>query len=179
MANVDYPHGLTPITFGARVRHYEVDSSNTPIIGLHDPVKMENDGHLTLATAGNSNMIGAVVGVYNSDRQPIRYLKTLTAGWLDVMDDPKALFVVQGDNSAGSSAGITAADVGGCADMLATTCNTTTGVSQMELSSTGIQTGTAQLKIIALWLDPANAWGSWADVIVQINEHFFKQEAGI
>lgn len=182
MANLDYPHGLRPITFGARVRRYEVDSSNSPRIGLYDPVKMQNDGHVAKAAADSdatpTNVIlGVVVGIFNFDGEPIRYLPTATAGWVSVCDDPDALFVIQDDDSDTPTVAI----VGANADITTASCNITTGVSTVQLAVDGVATtASLQLRIVALWLDPANSWDAVnADVIVQINTHFYTATAGI
>lgn len=179
MANVDYPHGLMPITFGARVRRYKVDSSNATRIGLNDPVKMENDGCVTLAAATNT-ILGVVTGVFNKGRVPIIYLAASISevGYVDVCDDPNALFVIQDDDSTVGT-GTVAADVGVCCDILATNCDTTSGLSKVEMNITTVSGTDGQLRIVGLWLDPKNAWGTHADTIVLINEHFYKTETGV
>lgn len=174
MANVDNAHGLMPITLGARVRRYGVDSSNGTRIGMYDPVALDNDGMCSKAAA-TGVILGVVVGVYSKLRVPLSYLATSTEGFLDVMDDPKALFVIQDDASATSSSTFR----GNNCDLSTADCSTTTGVSTVELVATGVTASTAQLRIMSLWGDPKNAWGAWADMVVQINEHFFKATAGI
>ena len=174
MANVDYAHGLMPITLGARIKRYGVDSSNGTRIGMYDPVALDNDGMCSKAAA-TGVILGVVVGVFSKLRVPLAYLATGTEGFLDVMDDPKALFVIQEDASATSSATY----IGNNCDLSTASCSTTTGVSTVELTIDGITASTAQLRMMALWGDPKNAWGNHADIIVQINEHFYKATAGI
>lgn len=175
MANIDNPHGLKPITFGARVRRYSVDSSNATRIGLYEPVKMEDDGNLARAAAANT-LLGSVVGIFNSSGEPLKYLPTTTAGYLDVCDDPDALFVVQDDGSAVP----TVAVLGANANIAIGNCSTTTGESIAEIAIDGADTtNTLQLRLIALWLDPANSWLIHSDIVVQINLHFYTATAGI
>lgn len=175
MANIDYAHGFRPITHGARVRRYEVDVDNATRIGLYEPVKMEDDGCLARGAAGNT-LIGVVVGIFNTDREPIKYLPTTTAGWLDVMDDPDALFVVQDDGSAVP----TVAVLGANANIATGNCSTATGESIAEIAIDGATTTSSlQLRLIALWNDPANSWLIHSDIVVQINLHFYTATAGI
>ena len=174
MANVDYAHGLRPITMGARIRRYGVDTDNATRIGMYDPITMDDDGYCS-KTAATGVPMGVCVGVFNEDRVPIKYLATSTVGWLDVMDDPYALFVIQEDASATSSATY----IGNNCDFSTANCSTTTGVSTVELTIDGITAATAALRMVALWGDPDNAWGNWADIIVLFNEHFYKSTTGI
>ena len=133
MANVDYAHGLMPITLGARIKRYGVDSSNGTRIGMYDPVALDNDGMCSKAAA-TGVMLGVVVGVYSKLRVPLKYLATGTEGFLDVMDDPKALFVIQDDASDTSTVLV-----------VGTNCDLTTAVivEELTLSSAGITAGSA------------------------------------
>jgi hypothetical protein len=87
----------------------------------------------------------------------------------DVIDDPSQLFLIQCD------AGFVAADVGKNADVIGTGGSTTTGVSTMELNSATLANGTAalNLKTVGLYNVPANEFGSFAVVVVKINEHVY------
>ena len=91
---------------------------------------------------------------------------------LYIYDDPYTVFKVQ---SAGSPA---QTNIGNCADVVAGTGSTTTGQSGFEISGT-MAAGTATCKIMALYDAPDNAFGANAVMEVLINEHLYKDSAGI
>jgi len=94
----------------------------------------------------------------------------ITAGKIvaDVIDDPNQLFLVQCD------AGFVAANVGNNADVVGTGGSTTTGISTMELSSSTLATTAAlNLKVVGLYNDVNNDFGTNAVVVVKINEHVY------
>ena len=89
-----------------------------------------------------------------------------------IYDDPHTVFKVQ---SAGSPA---QTNIGNCADVVAGAGSTTTGQSGFEISGT-MAAGTATCKIMALYDAPENAFGANAVMEVLINEHLYKDSAGI
>ena len=89
-----------------------------------------------------------------------------------IYDDPFIVYKVQ---SAGTPA---QTNIGNCADVVAGSGSTTTGQSGFESSGT-MSNGTATCKIVALWDSPENAFGANAVLEVLINEHLYKDSAGI
>jgi hypothetical protein len=86
----------------------------------------------------------------------------------DVLDDPNQLFLVQCDE------GFVAADVGKNADVVGTGGSTTTGISTMELDSSTLANSAAlNLKVVGLYNDVNNEFGTNAVVVVKINEHVY------
>jgi hypothetical protein len=82
------------------------------------------------------------------------------------------VYKVQSDGSPAQT------NIGNCADVVAGSGSTTTGQSAFELNST-MAAGTATCKIMALWDSPENAFGANAVMEVLINEHLYKDSAGI
>ena len=85
----------------------------------------------------------------------------------EVNDDPAQLFVVQADGV------VAQANIGKNADPTAsTTGSTTSGVSNGSLSSASIaKTAALTFKIVGLYDVPDNALGSYAVVVVKLNQH--------
>ena len=86
----------------------------------------------------------------------------------DVLDDPSQLFIIQADAS------VVQANIGKNADVIGTGGSTTTGVSTMELDVTTIaDTAALNLKIVGLYNVPGNELGSFAVLVIKINEHLY------
>ena len=86
----------------------------------------------------------------------------------DVIDDPNQLFLIQCDE------GFVAADVGKNADVVGTGGSTTSGISSMELDSSTLATTAAlNLKVVGLYNDVNNEFGTNAVLVVKINEHVY------
>lgn len=170
MANLDNPRGLVPFGEVKHVGHYKKDASATAIF-QGTPVILESDGYIAPYSSGGGDLLGVAA----------KYSATLTAdNDIEVYDDPNQEFIIQDDASATSA--IT--NIGNCADCTAESGNTSTGISTCELSITGAGATTAQLKIkgLANTIYPTgvtNDWGANADLIVQINEHLYRDTAGI
>jgi len=179
MANVDRPSGARPIghldgsPFNGMVREYSVDAANAAAIFPGDFVKLEADGNVTVAAAGNV-LLGVCVSVKvdptNLER---RYLPASTAGTILVADSPDTVFEIQ------ESGGIAAADIGLNADILATGGSASTGQSAHELNSAATGAATAQLRILRHVDREDNAVGTNSKLEVFINEHLYKAAAGI
>ena len=183
MANIDKAFGLRPIgnlsATGAQKQYgYQIaDNQNGTIF----------QGDLVVLTAGFISRFlpashTAAVGVFNgcSYIDPTTGKPTfknyypgsvnITSGQInaDVLDDPNQLFLVQCD------AGFVAADVGKNADVIGTGGSTTTGISTMELNSATLATTAAlNLKVVGLYNDVNNEYGTNAVVVVKINEHVY------
>jgi len=183
MANTDKAFGFRPIgnlsATGAQKQYgYEIADNQAGTIF---------QGDLVVLTAGFISRFlpathTAAVGVFNGCNyiDPTTGKPTfknfypgsvnITSGKIvaDVIDDPNQLFLVQCD------AGFVAADVGKNADVIGTGGSTTTGVSTMELNSSTLATTAAlNLKTVGLYNVPSNEYGSFAVVVVKINEHVY------
>ena len=183
MANVNKAFGLRPIgnlsATGAQKQYgYEIADNQAGTIF---------QGDLVVLTAGFISRFlpashTAAVGVFNGCNyiDPTTGKPTfknfypgsvnITSGKIvaDVIDDPNQLFLVQ------CNASIAATDIGKNADVVGTGGSTTTGISSMELASSTLATTAAlNLKVVGLYNDVNNEYGTNAVVVVKINEHVY------
>ena len=183
MANIDKAFGLRPIgnlsATGAQKQYgYEIADNQAGTIFQGDLVAL-SAGFITRFLPATHT---AAVGVFNGCNyiDPTTGKPTfknfypgsvnITTGKIvaDVIDDPSQLFLIQCDAS------IAAADIGKNADVIGTGGSTTTGVSTMELNSSTLATTAAlNLKTVGLYNVPSNEYGSFAVVVVKINEHVY------
>ena len=188
MANADRPRGFRPVgnlagaPWTGKMRPYNVDSSQGTAIFKGDLVKLEDDGNIAPAAAGD-RILGVAVAfgqdgfqaqLGNNQTSPIAvnpdnlmqtYHPASTAGTVWVVDDPGTLFEAQ---STGTDA---VTDIGSLADHVAGAGSTTTGLSAHEISATS-STGVAGLRLLGVVDRPDNDISAAnADWIVQIIEH--------
>ena len=183
MANIDKAFGFRPIgnlsATGAQKQYgYEIADNQAGTIFQGDLVAL-SAGFITRFLPATHT---AAVGVFNgcnyidpttgkpTFRNNYPGSVNITSGKIiaDVIDDPSQLFLIQCDAS------IAAADIGKNADVIGTGGSTTTGVSTMELNSSTLATTAAlNLKTVGLYNVPSNEFGSFAVVIVKINEHVY------
>jgi len=183
MANVNKPFGLRPVgnlsATGAQKQYgYSIASGYGTAIYQGDLVVVY-DGYIIKYDASTHT---APTGVFNGCQynDPTRADKptwknyypgsiTPNIGGIicEVLDDPNQMFLVQ----AGGS--VVAANIGKNADPTAsTTGSTTSGVSAGSLDSASIaKTAALTFKIVGLNQDPENAFGSYAVVVVKLNQH--------
>ena len=187
MANKDAAFGLKSIGKVGQNRdnqglsEYDI-AANATAIFQNDPVQMLNTGTIGVAAAGDA-LIGVLNGVFFTDANTSKptfanHLKgsnTATDIKGFIADDPYERFEIQ---ASGATA---AADVGLNADISYAAGSTHDFVSGVELNTGDQKTGTAQLRILAISKDPENNEAGSANVnlVVYINEHQFKQTAGI
>ena len=186
MANKDAAFGLKPIgkvgqnADNSGLSEYSIAASADAIY-FNDPVEMASSGTITVAAAGDA-LLGSLGGVFYTDATTS---KPTYANHLDasnaatdivgfVSDDPYERFEIQ---SAGTPA---QTNIGNCADIVYTAGSSPNYVSKVEISGTMAAT-TAQLKIIGVSRDPDNneLGSANTNLVVNINEHFLKQTAGI
>ena len=189
MANQDAAFGLKAIGKVGQNRdnqglsEYDIAASASAIYQW-DPVEMLATGTIGVAAAGDV-LLGSLNGVFYTDASTSKptYANHLAAANTAtdivgfVSDDPYERFEIQ-SNNAGASA---QTDVGNCADIAYTAGATPNYVSKVELDDASLSTNSAQLKIIGVSKDPDNNDLTSANVnwVVNINEHFLKQTAGI
>ena len=187
MANKDAAFGLRPIGKVGQNRdaqglsEYSIAASSAAIY-QNDPVIMAATGEIEVGAAGDV-LLGALTGVFYTDASTskptwanhLNASNTATDIVGFVSDDPYERFEIQ---SAGT---VAQTNIGNCANIDTYSAGSATdGVSNVELSGT-MAAGTAQFKIIGVSRDPENneLGAANANVVVTINEHFLKQEAGI
>ena len=162
-----------------RANKYTITSGLAENIFTGDAVILTSDGVLNVAAATETNIVGVFAGVsYTASDGSYVYSQYWPSGTTAsdivayVYDDPYTVFKVQ---SAGSPA---QTNIGNCADIVVGSGSTNTGQSGMEISGTMAATA-AQTKILALYDAPENAFGANAVMEVLINEHIWKDSAGI
>lgn len=198
MANADKPNGFRAVgtlsgsPWQASLQLYECDSSASNIFP-GDLVKLEADGKIDVAAAGDVELIGVCVGVpvhlpskvdgkfdhFLGTEHPDLYKKfheSGSSGNVLVAVGPDVLYEAQEDDG-GSALALT--DIGANVDILATSGDTTTGNSQQELDRSTVATTAAQMRIVRFVDRVDNEIGDWARWIVRINENHFTKLAGV
>ena len=183
MANVNKPFGLRPSgnlsATGAQKQYgYQIADNQAGAIYQGDLVVVYDGFIIKYDPATHTAVTGVFNGVQYND--PTRAGKPtwknfypgsidITSGIIEceVIDDPAQLFLVQADGS------VTLANIGKNADPTAsTTGSTTSGVSNGSLSSASIaKTAALTFKIVGLYQSPDNELGTYAVVVVKINQH--------
>lgn len=168
-AAADAPFGALPTGEIKRLRAYRKDASASRIFP-GDFVKMESDGNIAVATAGD-RLLGVAADPSANATADTEVM---------VYDDQDQLFVIQDDSD---TTNVAETNIGNNADIVATTGNTTTGRSNHELDSDTAGTGTAQLRMLGLHPIEAGSFASAAGSprrwIVRINEHEYGQTSGV
>ena len=183
MANIDKAFGLRPIgnlsATGAQKQYgYQIADNQAGTIFQGDLVVLTGGFISRFLPASHTAAVGVFNGCNYND--PTTGKPTfsnfypgsvnITSGQIsaDVLDDPNQLFIVQCDGD------FVAADVGKNADVIGTGGSTTNGISTMELNSATLATTAAlNLKVVGLYNDVNNEFGTNAVVVVKINEHVY------
>lgn len=184
MANVDRPNGFTPVgtlsgsPWQASVRLYELDATHAAI-AVGDLVQMTADGYLDILAAGETQLMGVVVGIINHGaasvlgKQGDHFLSSSsptlsgvnsksvplnTAGYVLVATAPDIILEAQED---GDTDPLELADVGQNVEIIGGGPNATTGISSMEIdSSSHNTTNTLPLRLLGLAQRPDNEYVS-------------------
>ena len=188
MANKDAAFGLKAIGKVGQNRdnqglsEYSI-AANATAIYQGDPVEMLATGTIGVAAAGDTLLLGPLTGVFYTDASTskptwanhLNASNTATDIVGFVSDDPYERFEVQADGATA------AADVGLNADIVYAAGSSPDYVSKVELDTSDQKTGTAQLRIMGISKDPSNNTAGSANVnlVVMINEHFYKGTVGI
>jgi hypothetical protein len=165
MANVDQLQGFYPIRHltGGEIRTNTYFVTTSAAIFKGDLVSAINTGCVSASTANDGYIVVGVAAEY------VPAATSATAYTpIQVYDDPMIVYGIQCDS--GTAPAVT--DIFACANHVATTGNTTTGLSKHELDASDIGTG-LQLRILRKVSDPNNAWGEHVDVEVLLNECLF------
>ena len=183
MANVNKPFGLRPMgnlsATGAQKQYgYQIASGYGTAIYQGDLVVVYDGYIIKYNAATHAAPTGVFNGVQYND--PTRADKptwknfypgsvTPTIGYIvcEVLDDPNQLFLIQADGA------VTQANIGKNADPTAsTTGSTTSGISNGSLGSASIaKTAALTFKIVGLSETATNELGTYAQVIVKLNQH--------
>lgn len=143
----------SPVT--GSLRKMPVDSSNGTAIFKGDAVKLEDDGNMAPAAAGDSIYgfcMGVVVDRAVAATEHPGYLPASTAGNILVLPANNAMISIKEDGTGGY---MVATNVGSVGDLVATAGSTSTGRSGYVLDSSDViakdaTPGSAQLLVIAL-----------------------------
>ena len=183
MANIDKAFGLRPIgnlsATGAQKQYgYQIADNQAGTIFQGDLVVLTGGFISKFLPASHTAAVGVFNGCNYND--PTTGKPTfsnfypgsvnITSGQIsaDVLDDPNQLFLIQCDAS------IAATDIGKNADVIGTGGSTTNCSSTMELNSATLaNTAALNLKVVGLYNDVNNAFGTNAVVVVKINEHVY------
>ena len=183
MANIDKAFGLRPIgnlsATGAQKQYgYQIADNQAGTIFQGDLVVLTGGFISKFLPASHTAAVGVFNGCNYND--PTTGKPTfsnfypgsvnITSGQIsaDVLDDPNQLFLIQCDAS------IAATDIGKNADVIGTGGSTTNGISTMELNSATLANSAAlNLKVVGLYNDVNNEFGTNAVVVVKINEHVY------
>ena len=191
MANVSEKFGLRPYRkldgtplVGAQNR-YTIASGHTTAIYQGDMVIPLAAGNIDRHTAGNAT---AIVGVFNgcfytdpTTQKPTYsnyYPGSIAASDITafIIDDPDAVFLVDADEA------FTRADLYKNYSVTNTTGVTQTGISkaQLDVSNSGVA-ATFVVQAIDISQDPDNSdtGTSNANVLVRINNHFYRSGTGL
>ena len=181
MANVDAAFGAKPVrhlTGGViRANEYKIVKEYAANVFTGDFVKLAATGYVQVAGAGDR-----ILGVFNGCKYTAsngeivfkRYWPTGTATQNDgdvtayVYDDPNIVWAIQSSGSADFN------DIGSLADLVAGTGSTVTGQSAFEINGTTGQVS-ANLRILGLYEEPKNAYGTNGVLEAVIHEHELNQ----
>ena len=189
MANQDKPFGFKLVgnmvgDNSGRVNEYNIESGSTQGIFSGDPVKMLTGGFIDVAdAAGDTKILGIFRGCkfVNASSKEVEFsahfpaAQTATGDIVAfVEDNPFNLYEVQCTGSLART------DIGANVDIGYTAGSTVTGQSAAEVGSSS-GASTANYRIVGVSKDSENneLGSANVNVIVLINEHAYKIEAGI
>ena len=188
MANVDSAFGLKP--YGGlspsnaymQSRKYLINPSGYGTTIFQGDLVKFNAGYIEQAGVSDANIVGVFNGVfYQSSDGPVFknfYPASTNASDITafVIDDPDAVFLMNAD------AAFTRADLFKNYSLSSNSGNTTTGVSEamLDVSASGVAT-TFAVQAIDISQDPENSdtTTSNANILVRINNHFYRSGTGI
>lgn len=181
MANINFPRGLQPYKNLLRVTEYTLSTAYAQDLFIWDPVTIDATGrNVVIATAGTGNPItGSIVGIYDENKVPLNYWDSghSGVGYVMVADDPKQIFISQGD---GDTSILTIVDANGNVNLIDGTGSTVNYRSgwQIDDSDTGGATPGDQIRLIKPEERVDNEVGvAYCDWLYQINNH--TQSVGI
>ena len=187
MANVSEKFGLRPVRkldgspFINAQNRYRIASNYGTAIFQGDLVIAVNDGTIARHTANNASpVIGVFNGVFYTDPTTQKptfknyYPGSIVASDIiaNVIDDPNVVYKIDSDGA------FAVADIFKNFSVTNVTGNTQTGISKVQLDySVSGTTGTFVIQAIDISQDPDNdeAGAANGDILVRINNHFYRQ----
>jgi|TARA_R100000455_G_C6269229_1_gene124811 hypothetical protein len=187
MANVSEKYGLRPVRkldgspFINAQNRYRIASNYGTAIFQGDLVIAKNDGTIERHTANNATpVLGVFNGVFYTDPTTQKptfknyYPGSIVASDIiaNVIDDPNVVYKVDSDGA------FAVADIFKNFSVTNVTGNTQTGISKVQLDySVSGTTGTFVIQAIDISQDPDNdeAGAANGDILVRINNHFYRQ----
>tara|TARA_B100001057_G_scaffold482021_1_gene556765 strand:- start:498 stop:1076 length:579 start_codon:yes stop_codon:yes gene_type:complete len=187
MANVSEKYGLRPVRkidgspFINAQNRYRIASNYGTAIFQGDLVIAVNDGTIARHTANNASpVIGVFNGVFYTDPTTQKptfknyYPGSIVASDIiaNVIDDPNVVYKIDSDGA------FAVADIFKNFSVTNVTGNTQTGISKVQLDySVSGTTGTFVIQAIDISQDPDNdeAGAANGDILVRINNHFYRQ----
>lgn len=183
MANTNKPFGLRPLgnlsATGAQKQYGYLIASGYGTAIYQGDLVVVYDGYIIKYDAATH---AAATGVFNGCQynDPTRTDKPTWKNYYpgsitpnigsivcEVLDDPNQLFLIQADGA------VTQANIGKNADPTASTTGSTySGISNGSLGSASIaKTAALTFKIVGFSTSPSNEIGTYAQVVVKINQH--------
>lgn len=174
MPSTASPYGLIPVNHPSGVIRpfaMTIASGYAANVFQNQPVKIDTDGTLVVAAAGDT-FIGTFQGVEWTDSDQRRRISNKwTTGTVGtevvayVTIDQTITYQIQ------SNAALAIADIGKQYDFSAAAGNTTTGLSSQSLNVAS-SAANAGLRLIGIVSGPDNNWGdTYVNALVQISEH--------
>lgn len=190
MANADAPFGLRPVRYlsgapyNGAANTYFIPASDATAAYIGSLVRLAGGGDangiatVTSNVASGNPVVGVVVAVAPETPDSTTWRAASTARYVMVADDPNLLFEVQEDSDAGALAATAAG--GTCALIGFTSGSATTGLSAIELDSSGLSETSDtddDVRIIGLVQRADNAVGANANWLVRLNVHQYVNAA--
>lgn len=189
MANSNAPGGFRAVRhrngapYNGAANMYAVAASDGTAVFIGDAVKSAGAADAAtgvptvIQAAAGDTIRGVVVGIIPDTAMSTIYRVASTARYVLVADDPDLEFEIQEDAVGGALA---LDSVGLNADIVVGSGSTFTGRSAMQLDTSDVKTGTAQLRILGFVQRADNEFASAnAKVRVMINEHELKATTGV
>lgn len=169
--------------YNARIRSYVVASGDATALFLGDFVKgtgssVANElGYMlpiVTQAAATDVLTGVVVGFAPNPNDLTKvYRPASTLRTVYVCDDPYAIFEIQ------SNAATDGSEFMANADIVVGAGNTIFATSGMQLDYSSVGTASGQLRILGMPQRPDNEVGLYCKLLCMINEHIYKQTAGV
>lgn len=187
MANKSIVNGLTPIKhldgspWNGATRRYCILAADGTATFVGDAVThggtSDANGVPACVQAAAGGVICGVIVAFEPNPDTLTQLHRPASQlrYCQVCDAPDVIFEIQEDNTA--TFAITM--IGENADLVVAAGNTTTGLSGMQLNTIDHKTATAQLRILGVVQRDDVEVSANTKLEVLINEHFFKQTAGV
>jgi hypothetical protein len=198
MASTATPYGFRPVNMlggqpmSHSVRLMRIASGYATSIFNGDLVTRIADGTITKSspttdatTVGTTMPVGVFLGCEYEDSSGLRHRQYYPASlsvdsgtviWAYVCDDPDALFQIQADGSLDLTA------IGANGSLIQGSGDTATGNSGVTIDASAVNTTAAFPVRIVDYVDKQgfSALGDdYTDVIVRLNNHFYRQTTGI